>query len=172
MSDSVKFDSTFVDRRLHWGTTISEVKLKAGFKRADTLNLLYVRQAKNIAERIRKGEEVDWKEIAEVRLRAVDDRDNLKGDFVISVFLELMEQGIMFDRWEKGRSIKVSDKLARKVFENELTKEISVTKFCQDNRLTRNKYYRIANCNVKDADKKAELENLKSEVARRLSKSD
>lgn len=150
-------------RRLGEGR-ISKQKLEEPFKRADLLNMPYVEHAKSIARRIMNGEYVSQDEIIDVRLDAVNDRNNLKGDFVISVFLELMEQGVKFDRWEKGKAVKISDQMARKIFENEITRELNVTAFCQENRLTRNKYYRIANCDVKDADKRAELEKIKAEV--------
>ena len=143
---------------------ISKEKLEQPFKRADLLNMPYVKHAKSVAERMQRGEYVHPDEIIDIRLDAVNDRNNLKGDFVISVFLELLEQGVKFERWEKGKSISVSDSLARKIFTNEVTRELNVTAFCKENRLTRNKYYRIANCDVKNEERKAELEALKNKV--------
>lgn len=145
---------------------ISEYKLSLPFKRTDLLEKEYVRKAKDIAIRMNAGEQVPHEEINEIRLLAVNDRDNLKGDFVISVFLELVESGVNFERWDRGKAVKINDKLARKIFENEITRELTVTAFCEKNRLTRNKYYRIAKCDIKDEIKKAELEQLKIEVER------
>lgn len=147
---------------------ISPEKLNAPFKRADLLNIEYVEHAKSVAKRLNNGERVSQAEIIDIRLDAVSDRKNLKGDFVISVFLELMEQGVKFDRWEKGKSIRIDDDLAKKIFENEVTRKLTVTEFCKQNRLTRNKYYRIANCDVKNSDKKAELEMIKENVFKKL----
>lgn len=147
---------------------ISLWKLQQPFKRADLLETDYIRKAKDIAFRMNAGEDVPLDEINEIRLAAVNDRTNLKGDFVISVFLELMESGVKFERWERGRAIKISDKMARKIFANEVTRELNVTAFCKENRLTRPKYYRVANCDVKDPIKKAELEQLKAEVINEL----
>lgn len=149
---------------------ISEEKLNAPFKRADLMNMDYVEHAKSVAKRLNNGEDASQlqDEIIDIRLDAVNDRTNLKGDFVISVFLELMEQGVKFDRWEKGKSIRVDRKLAKKIFVNEVTKKLTVTAFCEQNGLTRNKYYRIANCDVKNSDKKAELEMIKENVLKKL----
>lgn len=108
---------------------ISPEKLNAPFKRADLLNMDYVEHAKSVAKRINNGEHVSQDELIDIRLDAVNDRNNLKGDFVISVFLELMEQGVKFDRWEKGKSIRVDRKLAEKIFVNEVTKKLTVTAF-------------------------------------------
>lgn len=145
---------------------ISDYKLSLPFKRMDVLQKEYVRKAKDIAIRLNAGKEVRHDEINEIRLLAVNDRNNLKGDFVISVFLELAESGMKFERWDRGKAVKINDKLARKIFENEITRELNVTAFCEKNRLTRNKYYRIAKCDIKDEIKKAELEQLKLEVER------
>lgn len=147
---------------------IKPEKLNAPFKRADLLNIEYVEHAKSVAKRLNNGEYVSQDEIIDIRLDAVSDRKNLKGDFVISVFLELMEQGVKFDRWEKGKSIRIDGDLAKKVFENEVTGKLTVTEFCKQNGLTRNKYYRIANCDVKNSNKKAELEMIKENVLKKL----
>lgn len=150
---------------------ISPEKLNEPFKRTDLLDLQYIEHAKNVALRMKKGEYVHPDEIIDIRLDAVNDRKNLKGDFVISVFLELIEQGVKFERWEKGKSIRVNADLAKRIFENEVTKKLSVTEFCKENQLTRNKYYRIANCDVKNAEKKAELEEIKANVIKSLQNS-
>lgn len=141
---------------------ISDKKLFAPFNRVNTLDLEYVQQAKELAERIAMhGEDsVTEEELAEVRLGAVADRSNLKGDFVISCFLDMMQ----FDRWEGGKRIRVSDDQIARIYRNDMQGG-SVTHFCNNERLTRTKYYRIKNMDVKDAESKERLETIKRQVA-------
>lgn len=140
---------------------ISDEKLYAPFNKTKTLELDYVQKAKKIAERINKGEEVPVEELAEIRNAAVNDRTNLKGDFVISCFLDALQQ---FNRWEKGKMIRATDKEMEKVYRNYFTKELTVKKFCEQYKMDRNKYYRIVNCDVQNIDKKTEMQELKDKI--------
>lgn len=140
---------------------ISDEKLYAPFNKTKTLELDYVQKAKKIAERINKGEEVPTEELAEIRNAAIADRTNLKGDFVISCFLDALQQ---FNRWERGKMIRATNKEMEQVYRNYFTKKLTVEKFCEQYKMDRNKYYRIVNCNVKNIDKKAEMQELKDKI--------
>lgn len=140
---------------------ISDEKLYAPFNKTKTLELDYVQKAKKIAERINKGEEVPTEELAEIRNAAIADRTNLKGDFVISCFLDALQQ---FNRWERGKMIRATDKEMEQVYRNYFTKKLTVEKFCEQYKMDRNKYYRIVNCNVKNIDKKTEMQELKDKI--------
>ena len=143
---------------------ISESKLKAPFERFDVLEIDYVQKAKNIALRLSVGEEVPQHEIEEVRLAAVNDRQHLKGDFVISMFLDLVDSGHKFNRWEHGKMIHTNNREVEKVYRNHFSKELSVTEFCRQNAMTRNKYYRILNCDVKHEETRENLKRIRSEI--------
>lgn len=140
---------------------ISEEKLYAPFNKTKTLELDYVQKAKKIAERINKGEEVPVEELAEIRNAAIADRTNLKGDFVISCFLDAMQQ---FNRWKRGKMIHTNDREVEKVYRNYFSKEITVVEFCKRNPITRSKYYRIVNCDVKDTETKEQLQAIKDRI--------
>lgn len=145
-------------------TRISEEKLKAPFERFDVLDIDYVQQAKEVALKISRGEHVASEEIEKIRLAAVNDRKHLKGDFVISMFLDLVESGVNFNRWEGGKMIHTNRKEVEKVYHNHFSGELSVTEFCRRNAMTRNKYYRILNCNVKHEAARERLQAIKMEI--------
>lgn len=150
---------------------ISKEKLERPFKRFDVLENEYVVKAKNVALRLKAGEQVPHEEIEEIRLMAVNDRKNLKGDFVISMFLDLVESGVKFERWTKGKSIHTNNKEIEKVFRNHFSKESSVTEFCRENVMTRNKYYRIVNCDVKNEEHVKVLEDIKNRIEKEYGES-
>lgn len=139
---------------------ISDEKLYAPFNKTKTLELDYVQKAKKIAERINKGEEVPVEELAEIRNAAIADRTNLKGDFVISCFLDAMQ----FNRWKKGKMIHTNDREVEKIYRNHFSKELSVTEFCKRNPITRSKYYRIVNCDVQNVETKEQLQAIKDRI--------
>lgn len=139
---------------------ISDEKLYAPFNKTKTLELDYVQKAKKIAERINKGEEISVEELAEIRNAAVNDRTNLKGDFVISCFLDAMQ----FNRWKKGKMIHTNDREVEKIYRNHFSKELSVTEFCKRNPITRSKYYRIVNCDVQNVETKEQLQAIKDRI--------
>lgn len=143
---------------------ISQSKLEAPFERFDVLELDYVTRAKDIALRISNGEEVAQHEVESVRLDAVNDRKHLKGDFVISMFLDLVESGVKFQRWEGGKMIHTNEREMTKVFHNHFSGELSVIEFCRRNALTRNKYYRILNCDVKHEETRKKMQELKASI--------
>lgn len=143
---------------------ISEKKLKEPFERFDVLELEYVTRAKDIALRLSAGENVAHEEIEFVRLAAVNDRQHLKGDFVISMFLDLLGAGYKFKRWEHGKMIHTNDRELEKVYRNHFSGALSVTDFCKSNAMTRNKYYRILNCDVKHEETKEKMQRMKSEI--------
>lgn len=143
---------------------ISESKLKAPFNRFDVLEIDYVQKAKNIALRLSAGEGVSQQEIEEVRLAAVNDRQHLKGDFVISMFLDLVDSGHKFNRWEHGKMIHTNNREVEKVYRNHFSKDLSVTEFCRQNAMTRNKYYRILNADVKHEETKMRMQELKDKI--------
>lgn len=145
---------------------ISQAKLKAPFKRFDVLELYYVAQARDIALRLSAGEKVPHEEIEFVRNAAVNDRDHLKGDFVISMFLDLVDSGVKFNRWEHGKMIHTNDKELSKVYRNHFSDELSVTEFCRRNAMTRNKYYRILNCDVKHQETREHMQELKDRISK------
>ena len=140
---------------------ISEEKLKAPFERFDVLEINYVQKAKEVALKISRGEDVSPEEIEEIRLAAVNDRKHLKGDFVISMFLDLVESGVKFNRWEHGKMIHTNNREIEKVYRNHFSDALSVTEFCKLNAMTRNKYYRILNCDVKHIPTKNQMEEIK-----------
>lgn len=143
---------------------ISDEKLKAPFERFDVLELDYVERARDIAIRLSNGGEISQEEIEYVRLAAVNDRQHLKGDFVVSMFLDLVESGVKFNRWEHGKMIHTNEKEVTKVYRNHFSKELSVTEFCRQNAITRNKYYRILNCDVKHLRTKERMEQIKADI--------
>lgn len=145
---------------------ISEDKLKAPFRRFDVLDIDYVQKAKEVALKISRGEHVALEEIEEIRLAAVNDRKHLKGDFVISMFLDLVESGVKFNRWEHGKMIHTNNREIEKVYRNHFSGELSVTEFCRQNAMTRNKYYRILNCDVKHVPTKEQMEEIKETIKR------
>lgn len=143
---------------------ISDEKLKAPFERFDVLELEYVARARDIAIRLSAGEKVSHEEIEYVRLAAVNDRQHLKGDFVISMFLDLVDSGVKFNRWEHGKMIHTNEKEISKVFRNHFSGALSVTEFCRQNAMTRNKYYRILNCDVKHQETKDRMKQIKTAI--------
>lgn len=149
---------------------ISEEKLNKEFKRFDVLELEYVTRAKDVALRLNQGLEVSQEEIKWIRNQAVNDRKHLKGDFVISMFLELIESGVKFERWQKGKSIHTNDKELLKVYRNHFSKKLNATEFCKRNAMTRNKYYRIVNCDVKNPEHREVMEKLKEKVQKEFEK--
>ena len=144
---------------------ISEDKLKAPFERFDVLDIDYVQKAKEVALKISRGEDVAPEEIELIRLAAVNDRKHLKGDFVISMFLDLVDSGVKFNRWEHGKMIHTNNKEVEKVFRNHFSGALSVTEFCRQNAITRNKYYRILNCDVKHEPTRENLKKIQALVA-------
>lgn len=150
---------------------ITDEKLNKDFERFDVLTVDYVQKAKAIALKITNGEPVDIEDIKEIRLAAVNDRKNLKGDFVISMFLDIFESNDKaFKRWDKGKMIRTNDKELERVFLNHFSKDLSVTDFCKKHRMTRSKYYRIVNCDVKNADAKEQLESFKEKIQKEFQK--
>ena len=148
---------------------ISESKLKAPFNRFDVLDIDYVQKAKDVALRQSAGEEVSHEEIEEIRLAAVNDRQDLKGDFVISMFLDLVESGYKFQRWEHGKMIHTNNREVEKVYRNHFSKELSVTEFCRQNAMTRNKYYRILNADVKHEETRENLKEIRAKIEQEFS---
>ena len=144
---------------------ISDEKLNAPFERFDVLEIDYVEKAKQVALKISRGEDVSPEEIQEIRLAAVNDRKHLKGDFVISMFLDLVESGVKFNRWEHGKMIHTNNREVEKVYHNHFSEKLSVTDFCKLNAMTRNKYYRILNCNVKHEPTKKTMQEIKERIA-------
>lgn len=151
-------------------TRISEYKLSQPFEEFDTLEIDYVQDALAIAKRIVAMEEVTPEEIRHIRLDATNDRDHLKGDFVISMFTGLLKKGYKFERWEKGKSMRASEELITSVIEHYYKEESSVTSFCKENRLDRGKYYRILNATVSNPDKKKLILEIKERVAEKYKK--
>lgn len=143
---------------------ISDEKLNAPFERFDVLELDYVARARDIAIRLSNGEEVGQEEVEYVRLAAVNDRQHLKGDFVISMFLDLVDSGVKFKRWEHGKMIHTNEKEVTKVYRNHFSGTLSVSEFCRQNAMTRNKYYRILKCDVKHPGTKERMEQIKAEI--------
>lgn len=143
---------------------ISKAKLEAPFERFDVLEIDYVEKAKDVALRLSAGEQVLHSEIEEIRLAAVNDRKHLKGDFVISMFLDLVDSGHKFKRWEHGKMIHTNERELEKVYHNYFSKKLSVTEFCRQNAMTRNKYYRILNCDVQHEGTKKKMETIKEKV--------
>lgn len=140
---------------------ISDEKLYAPFNRVNTLEMDYVKKAKEIAETIAAGGEPDIDDLAFVREASTNDRKNLKGDFVISCFLDMIDS---FNRWEGGKRVRISDDLAARIYRNQL-KGGNVSFFCERNRITRTKYYRILNITMKDAESKERFEAIKRQMA-------
>ena len=143
---------------------ISKEKLDAPFKRFDVLDIDYVQKAKDVALRLSAGEEVPHQEIEEIRLAAVNDRQHLKGDFVISMFLDLVDSGHKFQRWEHGKMIHTNNREIEKVYRNHFSKELPVTEFCRENAMTRNKYYRILNADVKHEETREKMLAVKEQI--------
>lgn len=145
---------------------ISKEKLEAPFKRFDVLDIDYVSKARDIALRLSAGEEVALEEIKDIRLSAVNDRTHLKGDFVISMFLDLVDSGVKFNRWEHGKMIHTNNREISKVYRNHFSKALSVTEFCRQNAMTRNKYYRILNCDVKHQETRENMLAIKDQISK------
>lgn len=146
---------------------ITKEKLDKPFERMNTLDLDYVQKAKDVAKRLNAGEKVEQWEIAEIRLGAVNDRNNLKGDFVISCYMDILES---FERWTKGKSLKATDALIKSVYYNrhELTvkakKNKTVRDFCATSGISCGKYYRIANKDVTNPHTLSRLKKIEQEV--------
>ena len=94
----------------------------------------------------------------------MNDRNHLKGDFVISMFLDLVDSGVKFNRWEYGKMIHTNEREISKVYRNHFSKSLSIAEFCRQNAMTRNKYYRILNCDVKHQPTKERMEQIKAEI--------
>lgn len=137
---------------------ISKEKLRDKFRPFNALDMSYVRLGEKIAKQYINNEPIDQGELENVRCWACEDRMHLKGDFVISLFVNLYEPKAKFNRWNKGKTMKISKRLLCKIFANHFSKELSVTEFCTKNRITRTKYYRVINCNVKNQSDKEYLE--------------
>lgn len=105
--------------------------------------------------------------VAKVRLLSCYDKTHLKGDFVISMIVSISEEirsEMEFTPWRGGKRMKISEHFLRKIYHNHFTKEMEVTEFCVKNHLTRSKYYRIVNCDVKLKSDKEYFMNLKKSV--------
>jgi len=143
---------------------ISDEKLYSSFNRVNTLELDYVNKAKEIAKIIAEGGEPDVKDLAYIRACAVNDRKNLKGDFVISCLLDLIEEN-KFNRWERGKRVHITDIMIEKIFRNHFSKG-SITDFCKDNPIDRNKYYRVRDNKFKDYETKERVQAIKDRIAK------
>ena len=143
---------------------ISNKKLYAPLSRFDILKNQYVQEAKVLAKDILEGTEPNVNALAKIRLAAIVDKKHLKGDCVISVFLQALSEQNEFSHWRGGKRIKISEKMIRKIYHHHFTKEVTVKVFCTENRLTKSKYYRVVNCNVKLPSDKEYLEKLKATV--------
>lgn len=145
---------------------IKPEKLYAEFNEVTLSTKPYVQLARKVAAQIRDGEKPDINDLAFIREAASKDIELLKGDYVISAFLTAMT----WDRWENGKAIDINEKEAEKIYRHHFNKTMTVKDFCLQNRLTRNKYYRVLNCNVKYQPHKEQLQEIKARVAKEYRK--
>lgn len=155
---------------------ISDEKLYAPIKNVRLVDKEYIEWAKEIAMRIVEfdptGEKTEYKptpnsdlenKLAEIRLAATDDRDILKGDFVILCYVDLFRQQKQQGVEGKGKFLKMSDKLIQAIFENHRDGG-NVTEFCAKKRITRTKYYRVLNVKFKQERDVERVRGIKERV--------
>lgn len=68
---------------------ISEKKLNASFEPFQTLDLPYIKKAKEAVRQYQETGKIDKKLMREIRIEAVNDTKHLKGDFVVSMLIEI-----------------------------------------------------------------------------------
>ncbi|GHV17788.1 hypothetical protein FACS189425_04830 [Clostridia bacterium] len=143
---------------------ISEEKLKQPFKPFNVLDLEYVKLARHLAEQYSGSEPIAQDDLIKIRLLAVQDRNHLKGDFVIGMFLDLIEsEKRKPKRWDKGRRLGIGDRLLDKLLENHLTKTKTAKAFCSENPVSLYTYRSIVNLTVKNAaDRERVISHLKA----------
>lgn len=141
---------------------IKPEKLYAEFNEVTLSDKAYVQLARKVAAQIRDGEKPDINDLAFIREAASKDIELLKGDYVISAFLTAMT----WDRWANGKCIDITETLAEKIYRHHFKRDISVKEFCEVHFITRNKYYRVVNCDVKYQPHKEQLQEIKARVAK------
>lgn len=146
---------------------IREEKLYGEFRgMSDLRKLSYVRDAINISKRLMDGEEVNIDEIAKLRIEAVNDTRNLKGDFVLSVFLHMEEQWRRNRGWGKGRTMLITEDEIYRILKNDYTKELSALQFCREEGITDDRYYKIRNSGVKQESTLKKIEKARERLSR------
>ena len=157
---------------------ITDKKLYAPIQNVQFSNRDYIEKAKQIAKKIveydtegtmseyhiKKGTQTA-EDVAYVRDKASEDRDILKGDFVILAYVDMFrEQKKSVAPIEgKGKFLKMSDKLIRAIFENDRDGG-KVNDFCTKNRITRTKYYRVLKMDLKQPRDIERIERIRKEV--------
>lgn len=159
---------------------ISDKKLYAPIQNVRLADREYIELAKKIAKKIvhydpegvlsnysvAEGHDELMQELAEVRMCASDDREILKGDFVILCYIDLFREQLLQEQRVvegKGKFLKISDKLIREIFENHLAGG-KVTDFCTQKLITRTKYYRILNIKLKQERDIERVARIRAEV--------
>lgn len=166
---------------IHFGVgnlaNISDERLYAPIKNVRLADKEYIEWAKEFAREIVKfdptGKKNEYrpvhsdlaKKLAEIRKAATDDRDILKGDFVILCYVDLFRQQKQEKQGVegKGKFLKMSDKLIQAIFENHRDGG-NVTEFCAKKRITRTKYYRVLNVKFKQERDVERIRRIKESV--------
>ncbi|MER1998927.1 MAG: hypothetical protein ABS882_04060 [Lysinibacillus sp.] len=130
----------------------------------------YMTSASRVAEKLAAGE-VDSELIAQIHLAACNDREHLKGNYCIEVARLLLKinelenalQGKV-SRNTEGKKLKATEALIKSIYINHKTKALSVKRFCQVAGISKNKYYRVINQDVTDAQTKRRLKSIQKQV--------
>lgn len=152
---------------LYTSKRISKAKLNSALNLGQVSRTAYFKLAGKIAKDIMNDKEPCPGEIARVRVDAVNDKSNLKGDFVIAVSLELNSYKVN-NSWGKGRTMLVTKEFAELVFEHDLKRVRNVAKFCRENNITRDRYYKIRNIDVKQEATRKLLLKAKQKAKKRF----
>ncbi|EJS09165.1 MULTISPECIES: hypothetical protein [Bacillus] len=154
---------------------ISEQKLNAPIENVKIAERDYIELAKELAKKIVEldpngdeegyectGEELE--QLREIRLKAVNDKDILKGDYVIAAYIDLYREREKFKG--EGKYLKATDELIEKIFLNSSEKG-NVVEFCSKHGISRDKYYRILKNQFKQEDDRERVERIRMLVSGR-----
>lgn len=142
-------------------SAIKDEKLFASFANIDLQSRGYIQEAMSIVQDMREGKEIDSDRLAMVRDEATQDRDILKGDFVIQAMLDFMPFKPKPRTLKKGSQ---TDKIIELVFIRERDKEQSISAFCGSHGLTRTKYYRIRDMKYDDPETRDRILKIRQAV--------
>lgn len=163
---------------------IKPEKLEQPLKRAELLDseAAYMIMANKISnDYLEDPSSVVQEEVIFVRKSAIEDKELLKGDHTINMFIEInklkrenqqLEQELKKNmligkRWENGKRMKITDELICAILRYDKQEKKNIEAFCKENRITRNRYYSIINLSIKNDDDRQRILKCKNSLETR-----
>lgn len=160
---------------------ISEEKLSSDIKNVHFFERSYIQKAKEVAKAIVKADpegtmgsytmkDIETEQLVRnIRLDAANDKEILKGDYVILAFVDLYREEQEKKNYVngKGKFLNASDELILSILRNDQNNG-NVTEFCKNKGIHRSKYYRILNKNLKQEKDIHRIKKLEKEINKNL----